>query len=201
MAERLKSMRTKMKRPLRPASIFLWLAAIAWAISCIYPFVWMVYSSFKTEAEFARNTFSLPRVVDFGNFVQVIGKTDLLRLYFNSFINTAVSIPILLFTTFLIGYAFARYEFKGKGILRMFLVFGLLIPIHGLLVPLFIQFSALGMLNKRLTLILPYVATGIPVSVFLIEGYVRTIPYEIEEAAIIDSCNLFEPPRDCRRAV
>jgi raffinose/stachyose/melibiose transport system permease protein len=185
-----------MKAPKSPLSIaFRALAAVAvclWVVSCVFPFVWMMYSSLKTEPEFARSILSLPSRLNFGNYRSVIQKSQILHLYANSLINVCVSIPLLIFVSFLIGYILARYQFRGKSALRLFLAFGLLIPIHGLLVPLFIQLNFLKMLNGRFTLILPYVATGIPVSVFLIEGYVGTVPFEIEEAAMIDSCNLFQ---------
>jgi len=166
------------------------LTVVLWVVSCVFPFVWMIYSSFKTEPEFARNIMALPASVNLANYGSVLAKSQIFRLYANSLVNACVSIPLLIVVSFLIGYALARFDFRGKGALRMFLFFGLLIPIHGILVPLFIQFNFLGMLNRRLTLIIPYVATGIPVSVFLIEGYVATIPFEIEEAAMIDSCSL-----------
>jgi len=185
-------MAEKRQRRFERSSLFVYPVVILWSLTCVFPFAWMIYSSFKTEPEFLRNTLRLPRAPHFGNFASVIAKSDILRLYFNSLFNTVASIPILLFVAFLLGYAFARYRFRGKGLVKMFLVFGLLIPIHGILVPLFIQFNLLGLLNNRFTLILPYVATGIPVSVFLIEGYVRTIPFEIEEAALMDSCTLFQ---------
>ena len=171
-------------------SILAVLMIAVWVISCIFPFVWMVYSSSKTEVEFARNILNLPEAVQWINYQSVIEKTNLFRLYLNSSINAAVSIPILILCSFLIGYVLSRYTFKGKQLLRVYLVFGLLIPIHGILVPLYIEFNMLHLLNKWFTLIIPYVATGMAVSVSLIEGYIATIPYEIEEAAMIDSCSL-----------
>ena len=174
-----------------PAAV-LQLLIMLWVLTCIFPFVWMAYSSLKTEPEFARNIMALPAVPSFSNYLTVFSKTNLLRLYFNSIRNVLISMPILILCSFTIGYTFSRYTFRMKQMLRIFLVFGLLIPIHGILVPLYIQFNFLSLLNHWFTLIIPYVATGMAVSVSLIEGYISNIPYEIEEAAIIDSCSLFQ---------
>ena len=64
----------------------------------------------------------------------------------------------------------------------------MLIPIYALLIPIFLEFKAFGLLNKRITLILPYIAFALPVGVFLVESYVKAIPWEMEEAACIDGC-------------
>lgn len=66
---------------------------------------------------------------------------------------------------------------------------GMLIPIHGLLVPIFVEFKSLGLLDERFTLILPYVTFELPIAIFLLESFIKNLPVEIEEAAYIDGCS------------
>ncbi len=100
-----------------------------------------------------------------------------------------VSTVIVLFLAFIIGYFLARFSFTGKKALTAFFMFGMLIPIHALLVPTFILFKKLNLFDQRFTLIIPYVAFGLPIAVFLFTSYIKGIPKELEEAAIIDGAS------------
>jgi raffinose/stachyose/melibiose transport system permease protein len=156
------------------------------AITAIFPPIWMLYNSMKTSAEFAQNILNLPGQIDFSNYVTIFTSSRVFMALGNSLFNAVISTAGIVLFSFIIGYFLARYQFRGRNLLFGFFLFGLLVPIHGLLVPVFIQFKSIGMLNNRFTLIPPYVAFGMSTAIFLIESYVRTIPTEIEESAFID---------------
>lgn len=91
----------------------------------------------------------------------------------------------------MMGYAFTRMKWKLSGIVLSLIMMGMIIPIHATLLPNFILFNKLGMLNNMYTLILPYSAIVIPMSVLIMTGFLETIPRAIEESAVIDGCGIY----------
>ncbi|MYL36926.1 carbohydrate ABC transporter permease [Halobacillus litoralis] len=162
------------------------------SLSAIFPIVWMIYSSFKTQSEFTLNILSLPSEWNFSNYVEAFKIGQLHNYFFNSVYISFISVFLIIFLAFIIGYMLARFAFPGRTIIYVLFLFGMLIPIHGLLVPIFIEFRSTGLLNQPYTLILPYVAFGLPIAIFLFETFIKQIPKEIEEAAIMDGCSTFQ---------
>lgn len=155
-------------------------------LSAIFPLFWMGYTSLKTNKEFSLNIVKLPTSPVLENYVNAFQVGDLSSALFSSSFNTILSVPVIVLFSFVIGYFFSRFKFKGKPLLIAVLMLGMLVPVHSLLVPLFIQFNTLGMLDHRLTLLLPYIAINLPLTSFLFLSFIRDIPAEIEEAAYID---------------
>lgn len=172
-------------------NIIINLLVAAFSITCIYPVIWMLYSSVKSNPEFNRSILALPKEIHIENYVKAfkMGKLGLYSL--NSMFNAVVSSAIVIIFAFIVAYFIARYNFKGRKIIYMTFLFGMLVPVHALLVPVFIQYKNFGLFDNRLTLIIPYVALGLPFSIFLMEGFIKTIPKELEEAAYIDGSNFF----------
>jgi raffinose/stachyose/melibiose transport system permease protein len=159
---------------------------IAFSITCIFPLVWMLYSSLKTKQEFALDIISLPKVLHFDNYISAI-KIGKMHLFFgNSLFNSVISVIFIILIGFVVAYFLSRYKFRGRNIIYVIFLFGMLVPIHSLLIPIFIQFKVVGLLDQRYTLILPYVAFGLPMAIFLFESFIKSTPVEIEEAAYLD---------------
>jgi raffinose/stachyose/melibiose transport system permease protein len=150
--------------------------------------VWVFYSSLKTKAEFTNNIINLPAALDFGNYLAVFQTTPMLTFILNSLRNTAISIVFILLISFVMGYFFSRFKFRGSKALHNFFMFGLLVPVHALLVPVYLIYKNIGFTDQWYSLILPYVAFGVSFPIFLVESYLRGIPTELEEAASIDGC-------------
>jgi raffinose/stachyose/melibiose transport system permease protein len=163
---------------------------LALSITCVFPIIWMLYSSFKTSKEFNLNIISLPSHLQFQNYVNAIHNGNLIIPFFNSIFATVFSVILVVILGFLIAFCLARYSFRGRNFIYVLLLLGMLVPIHSLLVPLFIQFKAIGMLDNHFTLIPPYVAFGLPMAVFLYESFLKSTPIEIEESAFIDGSSL-----------
>lgn len=160
------------------------------SLTCIFPIVWIIYNSFKSGEEFAHSIIELPRAINFDNYVQAF-ETGHMQLYFwNSLFNTLVSVTIIVILGYIAGYFLARCQFTGRKLIYGIFMLGMLIPTHSLLVPIFIQFNKLNLLDNRLTLLAPYIAFGLPLAIFLLESFIRTVPYEVEEAARIDGASL-----------
>lgn len=159
---------------------------ITFSITCIYPIIWLVYSSSKTAREFEENVIGLPSALRFDNYIEVFTGSPILSYLLNTFRNTFIALIFIVIFGFINGYFFSRFRFRGRRILQMIYMLGMLVPIHALLIPIYILFSKAGLTDKWFTVILPDIAFYLPMSIFLVESYIATIPKEIEEAALID---------------
>lgn len=165
-------------------NVVLWI----FSLTCIFPLVWMFYSSLKKKAEFNADVVALPTAPSIGNYISVFSDkdADLIKAMFNSVRTTVLSVALIVIFSFIVGYILARVNFKLNRPLYIMFLMGMLIPIHSLLVPIYVIFNGAGMANQWYTLLFPYVAFNLPVSLFLVEGYVKGIPSALEEAAAID---------------
>lgn len=166
--------------------------AYLFALLAIYPLLLMVASSFKTTVQIYTDPIGLPDSLSFGNYVKLwetVPFADFLR---NSIVVSTVSVCLILLTSSLAAFYLARFSFRWNGLLYFFFLLGLMIPIKLGIVPLFLLMKELGLLNSLWSLILLYTGSGIPLSVFILTGFVRTLPVELEEAARIDGCNHFQ---------
>jgi raffinose/stachyose/melibiose transport system permease protein len=168
------------------------IALFAVAITCIYPLVWLAYSSLKTENEFVRSMFSLPSSLQWSNYYLALIKSKILFFFLNTVFNGVTTVAVIVFFAFCIGYFLARDDFKGKALVYSLLTIGLVVPVHSLLVPMYIQYKLLGMVDHRGVLILPYLGVMLPLAVFLIDAYIKTLPRELEQAAEIEGASLFQ---------
>lgn len=161
---------------------------IIFSLSCIFPLVWMFYSSFKEKRAFNADIVGLPKEPTLVNYIRILTNSDyhLGESMWNSLRTTALSIVLIVLFSFIVGYILARVRFKLNRPLYVMFLMGMLIPIHSLLVPIYIVFKQCGINNRWFTLILPYTAFALPMGVFLVEGYVKSIPVSLEEAAAID---------------
>lgn len=98
---------------------------------------------------------------------------------------------MVLIISFVVGYLLSRYHFRGRGFVYAVFLSGTMLPVYSLIVPMFIQFNKLGILNKRFTLWAPYICFELPIAIFLIDSYVKGISNEMEDAAAIDGAGLF----------
>ncbi|MCC8106559.1 MAG: carbohydrate ABC transporter permease [Clostridiales bacterium] len=164
--------------------------AILWifSLSCIFPIIWMFYSSLKEKRVFNADIIGLPKDPTLYNYIRILTNPDyhLAQSMWNSVRTTGISIVLIVVFSFIVGYILSRVRFKLNRVLYVMFLMGMLIPIHSLLVPIYVVFLRCGISNKWFTLILPYVSFGLPMGIFLVEGYVKTIPVSLEEAASID---------------
>ncbi len=165
---------------------------VLFSLSCVFPIVWLVYSSFKDDLAFNSNVLTLPKEIHLDNYIELLTDGIITKYMLNSLIITLISIIFIISIGFIAGYFIARFDkhFKSIRFLSKAYLVGMLIPIHALLVPIYIWFNTFNLVDKSFTLILPYVSFGVSAAVFLIQGYIRSIPRELEEAAAIDGSSL-----------
>lgn len=164
------------------------LILMVFSLSCIFPIVWMFYSSFKEKRVFNADIIGLPKEPTLKNYIRILTNPDyhLGASMWNSARTTALSIILIVVFSFIVGYILARVHFKLNRPLYVMFLLGMLIPIHSLLVPIYVVFNRCGISNRWFTLLLPYISFALPMGIFLVEGYVKGIPVSLEEAAAID---------------
>lgn len=158
-----------------------------YALTCVFPIVWLLYTTFKTQTEFSIDVLALPKSwTNFTNYAYVLKKMPILQAMLNTLRITAIVLVLVLFFAFVNGYFMARFRFRGKGPLSLMYMSNLLIPIHAILVPVYILFSKLGLSNHWYSTIIPCVCMELTTSIFLVRSYLQSVPRELEEAASID---------------
>jgi raffinose/stachyose/melibiose transport system permease protein len=177
------------KRMTRKGVIYLIL--IIYALVDAYPILWMILNSFKSEKEFSLNPFGIPHQFVLENYANAWETANLGVLFFNSVFVSGIAVAITIFVGSLASYFLSWFKFKMNKFVHSFFIFGMLIPLHSTLVPMFILIKDLGLLNNRFTLILPYVAFNLPITIFILVSFMKAFPKEIEESAIMDGCGIF----------
>jgi raffinose/stachyose/melibiose transport system permease protein len=155
----------------------------------LYPVVVMVLSAFKTTGEIFEHPFALPDFTQVQNFTRVLGETSMPTYFVNSIIVTGTSIVLILVLGTMAGYAVARYESRTNTLILLFFLAGLMLPLKLAVIPLFILLRDLNLLDSRWSLIVTYTAIGLPTAVFIMAGFLRALPSELEDAARIDGAS------------
>lgn len=169
-------------------SVFLNVLMMVFSLSCIFPLVWMLYSSLKEKRAFNADIIGLPKEPTLSNYQRILTNPDyhIGQSMWNSVRTTAISIFFIVLFGFIVGYILSRIHFRGNRLLYTIFLMGMLIPVHSLMVPIYVVFNKMGLVDKWFTLVIPYVAFGLPIAVFLVEGFIKGVPVELEEAAAID---------------
>jgi multiple sugar transport system permease protein len=156
----------------------------------LFPLVWVLSTSFKPNEEAINFPPKfLPEKVTFNNYIFVLTDPGLVRSLINSFVVSVGSTALSVVVSALGGYAFARFEFKGKNLIMSIILGLFMIPVVINIVPLYTMLSNIGMLNSPIGLILTFQILIIPLNILLFKNYFETIPKELEEAALIDGCS------------
>ncbi|MDQ0872446.1 multiple sugar transport system permease protein [Paenibacillus sp. V4I3] len=162
-------------------------------IGALFPFYWMLVTSLKDRQEIYSGKLTLwPQNLTFSNYIDTFQNSSFPLYFMNSFIVSMSSSILVLFVSILGGYSMARYSFRGKKLFLISFLATQMIPVMVILVPLFITFSQLHLLNKLPSLIITYTAMNIPFCLLTMSSFFQRIPVSLEEAALIDGCNKFQ---------
>ena len=159
----------------------------------LLPLLWIILLSFQSNSQILSNPFSLS-TLSFKNYINTFTTLPLLQMYGNTILLAITSVFVGTVITFMSSYALTRMVFKHPRLqsnLRFFLLAGLAIPVYILLFPVYQLDLLFGLYGTYVALIIPYVAVSIPFNTLLFTGFLRELPEEIEEAAIIDGSGLF----------
>jgi len=171
-----------------PGFLLKWTVLSLFLILTLMPFLWLLISSLKTTFEIESGGFSFPASLQFINYVNAVSIANLPLLFTNSVLVAVLAVALNVAVGSLAAFVLAREQFPGRDFLYVALTAGILIPIISFLVPYFILITRIGLYNNLISLILIYAAVNIPVTVFLITSFMKAIPKEMEEAAVMDGC-------------
>lgn len=180
--------RRKVKRKTWQTVIWFVVLLIVTAV-VLYPLVWLLFSTFKPNSEFGSNMGLIPNDPTIDNYVKVlegIAGVPMWRFYLNSLIIAVGSVIGVLLSSSLAAYAFARIQFKGLGILFAAMIGTLLLPFHVVIIPQYIIFNRLDMIDTFWPLLLPKFLATEAFFVFLLVQFIRQMPRDMDEAARID---------------
>lgn len=158
----------------------------------IYPIFWMVTASFKQQSEWAANpAYALNEGFYFQNYIDAWTRGHMATFFKNSLINTLVSLVFIVIFATTVGFAVTKMEWKLRDKAARYFQLGIMVPIATALIPLFQIYNGMNLINTRTSLILSYIAFGLSLSIYLVTGYLRSLPDEIMEAAVIDGCGIY----------
>jgi ABC-type glycerol-3-phosphate transport system permease component len=171
-------------------------ALALWAFHAVYPLVWVLITSLKFTRELYADPFGLPQFWKWSNYEDAWVNAKMGRYFINSLVVTVGSTVLLLAFASTTAFVLARFDFRFKGLVWGYILFGFLIPHSVILIPLAIFTREIGLYNSLVGLALVYAAVGIPWNVFFLRAFMESIPSELEEAAVIDGASMWNVFRD-----
>ena len=179
------------KKPVRPGTVIIYLFLVFMAVIYLAPLVWIVLVSLKDNAGVNTDPFGWPGVLHFENYVQAFTMGKLGYAILNSLLVCGVTLVVSLSLGCMASFAIARMKWKLSEFINTFFMIGLMVPVHCILIPLFVRFAHLGLTNSRFGLMIPYITFSLSTVIFLMVNFFRSMPGEIFEAAAIDGCSIY----------
>ena len=167
------------------------LVILLFMIIQLYPILWLFMASIKPTVELSTAPFALPHSPTLKNFIKVLTDGKIGLYMWNSIKVTGGSLFLIIGLSATAGFALAKFNFRLTKKVYAFFTFGIMIPVQVTLIPLFIFYSKLGILNTSFSLILPQVGFALPLSVMMFYSFYSFLPNELLEAAIVDGCNTY----------
>jgi len=165
---------------------------IFWAVLVIFPFLWMITTSFKTNSEILFSPWDLPSSLQWRNFSNAWNNAHIGRYVLNTLIVITMSLTGTLLVSAMAAYVIARFEFPGNRVLFYLFMAGLMFPVFLGLVPLYFLMGDLHIKDTYWGLALVYIAYSLPFTIFFLVGFFKTLPGEVAEAGIVDGASQFQ---------
>nr|AIS85821.1 ABC transporter transmembrane protein [Verrucosispora sp. MS100047] len=166
-------------------------ALVVVAVAALYPLLFTVVSSLKTQTGFARDPLGLPSGITFDNYVEAFKRMNMPRLLLNSIITTVGGLVLSVLAAMLVAYTVTKLRFRGGKLVFLFIIVTLTIPSQAIIYPLYQTVLDLGMSGEYQGLVLAYAAFGLPLGTYQLAGYFQQVPDELIEAARVDGAGHF----------
>jgi raffinose/stachyose/melibiose transport system permease protein len=160
-------------------------------LSIVVPVLFGVLGGFKDNGQLVKNPFGLPSPWVPENYSDILGSLGFWRPLGNSLLIALATTLLVVLASAMAAFVFARFAFRGRELLFTLFTIGLMFPFAVAILPLYILLRQLGLLDNPLGVILPQAAFGLPVTITILRGFFRTIPADVEEAALLDGCSPF----------
>ena len=175
------------------AKVLIYIFLVFWALVNLFPIYFMFTFSLKSNEEiFGSNIIGLPKEWLWSNYSTALNTGNMALYFVNSLLVTTLAIGISLIAAMMATYAITRIKWSLNKLTNAFFMLGLTIPIQASIVPVYVVLSKMHWLNKYSTLIVPYSAFALSMSILICTGFMVEIPYALDEAARIDGCGLAE---------
>ena len=175
----------------KAARVFSYLFMVLCVLVALFPIVWVVLSSFKTNREILSNGLQLPSTFSFSGYKQALEMAPILKFFVNSLIVSFASTALNVFILAMAGYVFAKKKFRFKNLIFGILSLSMVIPSTALMSPVYTVITKLHLYDTKMALILVYTALNMPISLMILRSAFAAIPTELEEAAYIDGAGFF----------
>lgn len=182
------------------STVLIYAVLIFWALTTIYPIIWVIQNSFKAKDKILNNSFSLPigELFTLANYKKAFNNLNIFGAYKNSiFISAMVAVFVIIFAG-MAAFALVRYNFKLRGFLYSLVIAGMMFPAYATIIPVYtmeVKWGIVGTSSWWLTMfsvILPQIAGNLSFAIVVLTGFIRGLPIELEEAAYMEGCNAFQ---------
>lgn len=164
---------------------FLILMMVYWLLPLFIAFM----NSFKTNGELLTNVISFPKEWHFENYLRTFEKMNYLRSLFNTVVLASIGVAFMILFSAMAGWRLARTKTKLSNFIFALFIFSMLVPFSSIMISLYKVMLAFSIKNSLIGLSFVYVGLGVSMAIFLYHGFVKTIPEELEESALMDGCN------------
>ena len=180
------------KQPVRVSTVLIYVFFCFMMVLYLAPLVWIALTSVKDRAEIYKSPFGWPAAFHWENYAAAWtgGKLGIAML--NSLFVCVVTLILTILIGSMAAFAIARLKWKLSGAAMVYILIGMMIPVHCVLIPLFVRFAKIGLSNNLWGLILPYLTFSLPTCVFIMSGFFRSIPNELLESACMDGCTIYQ---------
>ncbi|MCI2050204.1 MAG: carbohydrate ABC transporter permease [Lachnospiraceae bacterium] len=182
----------KNRRPIRPGEVVKYILFTLLALIYILPLVWVLNVSVKTNAQLFSDPFGLSAAPQWVNYYVAFFTAGLGVALKNSFIVCTVTLVVSMIVGAMAAFGIARLHWKASGPCLLYYMTGMMVPVHCVLIPLFVTFSKIGLVNNLFGLTLPYITFSLPITIFILNGFFQSMPHELLEAACIDGANIYD---------
>ena len=188
------------KRGFSLSTLLTYIVLTVWGITTVYPFLWVILNSFRVKGEIRTDSFSLPTGASFTieNYLKANTRFSFGTAYVNSLVVSISVTVVVVLLAGLAAYGLTRYRFRGQKLLHSMLVASMMFPVFSTIIPVFRIEVLAGIAstgNRFLSLlstILPQIAGNLSFATIVLMGFIRSVPIDLEEAAYLDGCNVFQ---------
>lgn len=190
----------KPRKKIKISSIVIYVILSLWAVTTLFPFVWVIMNSFKNNPAIALNSYSLPigDAFTLDNYVTAFNRVRILNAYKNSLIITCSVTLLVIIIAGLCAYGFARYSFKGKTVLNSVVIASMMFPAFATIISVYRMEMDWGLVYSgnafltQLSVILPQIAGNLSFAIIVLIGFIKGLPVDLEESAYLEGCNIFQ---------
>lgn len=184
-----------------PARVCTYIGLSLWALTTLYPFVWVILNSFREKGLIRKDSFSIPtgdNGFTLANYEKAMDRFDFGNAYMNSLIVSVCVTIVVVILAGLAAYGLVRYRFKLRGLCYSLIMAGMMFPVFSTIIPVFRMEASWGIASSGnrwlslLAVILPQIAGNLCFATIVLMGFIESVPIELEESAYMDGCHVFQ---------